>query len=139
RMSVVDAAIDYSNSNSASVEASGPGRGCTCNHICSVIQALHRVVDAHGKNFGIGFQGWQGAHRNREGDTFDHAKAVVQASAKMLHSTFLRRLWNLFVLHDHLYSLISGRALMSSLNLGREVCANRTSNSVPRRFPQAAL
>src|SRR5271154_3028182 len=80
------------------------------------------MVEAYRLNLGVRFQGRQCADRNGEGDALDHTEPMVQACAKALHSAFLLRLWNLFVLHDDVYSLGgSDRFLVGSLNHGSEV------------------
>src|SRR5208282_4677788 len=111
-MTVVNAAVDHGYANSRSVVAGVPGGGHARGHVRDVIQLLHGMVDVYGKNLGVRFQSRQRAYRNGESDALDHAEPVVQARAQALHSSFLRRLWNLLVLHDDLDGLITGRALM---------------------------
>ena len=133
-MTVVNAAVDHGYANPCSVVAGVPGGAYTRSYIRDVIQSLHGMVDAHGENLRVGFQRRKCAYRNRESDALDHAEPVVQPRAQSLHSSFLRRLRNLLVLHDDLHSLIRGRSLMGSSGNGSEV-RRRTCQPACRRLP----
>ena len=72
------------------------------------------MVDGHGKDLGVSFQGGKGVHRKRESDALDHAEPVIQAGAKTLHFAFLLRLRSQLVLHDDLHRLISSDTLVGA-------------------------
>src|ERR1700693_4649252 len=120
-MAVVNAAVNHGHANPRPVVASVPGCVDADGIIRDVIQSLHGMVDTYGKNLGVGLQSGQGVYRNRQSDALDHVEPVVQARAQALHSSLLRRLRNLLVLHDYLDGLIRPRALMGSRKCGREV------------------
>src|ERR1022692_4760399 len=120
-MTVVDAAVNHGDANPRSVVTRIPGCRDARGYIADVIQSLHGMVDAYGKNLGVRLQSRQRTYRNRQSDALDQVESVVQAGAEMLHSAFLLRQGNLFGLHDDLYSLICRRALMGSRKCGREV------------------
>ena len=135
-MFVVDAAIDHGNTDASPSKASIPGRSGTDSSIGDVVRHVHRMVDCHRRDIGIGFQGRQCADRNGEGRTVNHVQLRMQATAPSLHGGVMGGRRRLLILHNDPDGLILGLTLLGLCETAGEL---RSDTERPGRFASSLV